>query len=52
VLGQELKTLIEEPQDAGYKSVSWDAADLGSGIYFYKLTAGSFIDVKKMVLIR
>ncbi|MDI6765293.1 MAG: T9SS type A sorting domain-containing protein [Bacteroidota bacterium] len=52
VLGQEVVTLVDEFQDAGYKSVEWDASGMGSGIYFYKLTAGKYISIKKMILIR
>lgn len=39
-------------QEAGYKSASFDASDYPSGVYFYKLQAGSFIAVKKMLLMK
>ncbi|MBI4810604.1 MAG: T9SS type A sorting domain-containing protein, partial [Ignavibacteriales bacterium] len=52
VLGQEVTTLVDEMQEAGYKSVEWDASGVSSGIYFYKLTAGNYISIKKMILIR
>jgi hypothetical protein len=56
LLGQEVETLVNEEQDAGYKSVEWDASYYPSGVYFYKLTADangkSFVDVKKVVLLR
>jgi len=45
-------TLVDEVQTAGYKSVRWDARSLSSGIYFYRLKAGDFVQTKKMVLIR
>lgn len=51
VLGQVVQTLVEEVQDAGHKSVVWHA-DVPSGIYFYRLTAGSFTDMKKALIIR
>lgn len=52
MLGQEVRTLVDEQQEAGYKSVQFDAADLPSGVYTYRLTAGTFVDVKKMLLIK
>ncbi|MDI6766091.1 MAG: T9SS type A sorting domain-containing protein [Bacteroidota bacterium] len=50
VLGREVITLVDEYQDAGYKSIVLNAAELPSGVYFYRLQAGSFTDVKKMLL--
>jgi hypothetical protein len=52
ILGQEVRTLVNETQQAGYRSVSFNAGNLPSGMYFYRLTAGSFNDVKKMVLLK
>ncbi|MEK7263746.1 MAG: T9SS type A sorting domain-containing protein [Bacteroidota bacterium] len=53
VLGREVATLINnEKKDAGKYSVQFDATNLPSGIYIYKLTAGSFTDMKKMVLMK
>jgi serine protease AprX len=50
--GGEIRTLVDRQQDAGYYSVQVDASNLPSGIYFYRLTAGSFREVKKMVLMK
>jgi hypothetical protein len=50
LLGQKVGTLVDEYQQAGQKTVNWEAKDLSSGIYFYKLTAGDFTATKKMVL--
>jgi len=52
VLGTEVATLVNEEKPAGNYNVSFDASLLSSGIYFYKLLAGSFIDSKKMILIK
>jgi PKD repeat protein len=57
ILGQTVATLLDEAQDAGYRQVVWhgksDAGEsLPSGIYFYRLTAGSFTSVKKMMMLR
>ncbi|MBI5463574.1 MAG: T9SS type A sorting domain-containing protein, partial [Ignavibacteriales bacterium] len=55
VLGEAVRTLLSETQAAGYKSVVWDGrGDAGlsvsSGIYFYRLKAGEFVQVRKMLL--
>jgi photosystem II stability/assembly factor-like uncharacterized protein len=52
VLGNEVATLVNEEKTAGSFEVNFNAADLSSGIYFYKLQAGNFIDTKKMILLR
>ncbi|MFI5253653.1 MAG: T9SS type A sorting domain-containing protein [Bacteroidota bacterium] len=52
LLGQEIRILVDESEQPGYRTVQFDASNLPSGIYFYRITAGAFTDVKKMVLIR
>ena len=57
LLGQPVKTLFEGEQTAGNYSVVWDGSDeygepVSSGIYFYRMTAGTFIETKKMLLIK
>jgi flagellar hook assembly protein FlgD len=52
LLGQKVVTLINERQKAGYHRIEWDASGFASGIYCYKIEAGEFQDVKKMILIR
>ncbi len=52
VLGNEVATLVNGKKPAGSYEVEFDASKLSSGIYFYRLYAGSFIETKKMVLLR
>ena len=52
VLGNEVATLVNEEKSAGRYEVNFNAVGLSSGIYFYKLQAGSFIETKKMVLLK
>ena len=57
MLGREVKTLINLTQDAGYKSVIWNATNnfgkpVSAGIYLYQIQAGEYISTKKMVLLK
>jgi Predicted extracellular nuclease len=52
VLGREVRTLLNEEKHAGSYSVSFDLRNLSSGIYFYRLQSGSFVDTKKMILMK
>jgi len=57
MLGREVKTLINQTQDAGYKSIIWDATNdygkpVSAGIYLYQIQAGEYISTKKMVLLK
>ncbi|GBD87947.1 ser-Thr-rich glycosyl-phosphatidyl-inositol-anchored membrane family protein [bacterium BMS3Abin03] len=52
ILGNEVATLVNEEKPAGTYEVEFDAVDLTSAIYFYQLKAGSFIQTKKMILIK
>jgi len=52
VMGREVAQLINETQNAGTHRYNFNASALSSGIYFYKLTAGDFISVKKMTLLK
>ena len=51
-LGEELATLINEYKPTGKYEVEFSAVDLPSGVYFYQLKAGDFIDTKKMLLLK
>ena len=52
VLGNEMKTLVNETKSAGNYKVSFNAADLPSGVYFYKLIADNFVSTKKLMLMK
>lgn len=52
ILGREIKTLINKPMQPGEYEVEFDATDLPSGVYFYRLTSGVFNQTRKMVLLR
>ena len=52
VVGKEIMTLINEVKPVGSYTVSLEANDLTSGIYFYKLQSGKFIESKKMILLK
>ncbi len=52
VLGNEIAEPVNEEKPAGSYTVSFDGSDLSSGVYFYELRAGSFVQVRKMVLMR
>ena len=50
--GEEVARLIDGRQQAGYHHVMWDASNMASGIYFYSLQAGDFVQTRKMVLLK
>jgi hypothetical protein len=57
ILGQKVRALVDEDQEAGEKSVNWDGKDdlgkeVATGIYFYHIKAGDFSTVKKMILLK
>jgi hypothetical protein len=52
VLGQSVSTLVNEQQRAGTYGVTFDASQYPSGIYFYKITAGNYVNAFKMVLMK
>jgi len=52
ILGQVVTTLVDEVQDAGYKSVVWNAGNVASGVYFYRLQTAGFTQTHKMLLTR
>ena len=52
LLGREVATLVNEEKPAGSYEVSFDASQLSSGVYLYRLSSGSFIETKKMILMK
>jgi hypothetical protein len=57
MLGRQVKILVNQTQDAGYKSVVWNATNdygkpVSAGIYLYQIQAGKYISTKKMVLLK
>lgn len=50
--GREIAVLVNETLEPGSYSYKWNASQLSSGIYFYRINAGSFVQTKKMVLIK
>jgi len=52
ILGQEVATLLNEVKQAGTYTVDWSAEGMSSGVYFYTLQAGSFVETRKLVLLR
>jgi hypothetical protein len=57
MLGRQVRTLVNQTQDAGFKSVLWNAIDsfgspVSAGVYLYQIQAGEFVQTKKMVLLK
>jgi hypothetical protein len=51
-LGQQVATLVQGDQEAGYHEVRFDASGLSSGVYFYRLQAGTYVETRKLLLLR
>jgi len=51
-LGQQVATLVQGEEEPGYHEVKFDATKLSSGVYFYRLEAGNFVQTKKLVVLR
>ncbi|MEK9138753.1 MAG: T9SS type A sorting domain-containing protein, partial [Bacteroidota bacterium] len=50
--GREVATLVNEEKPPGTYSVTWDASGFASGVYFYRLNAGNYFAVKRMLLLK
>jgi hypothetical protein len=51
-LGEEIETLVNEEKPIGTYELTWNAANLPSGVYFYQLKAGEFVQTNKMLLLK
>jgi flagellar hook assembly protein FlgD len=52
LLGQKVATLVNERQNAGYYQVEWNASSFASGVYYYRIKAGNFLQTHKMVYLK
>jgi hypothetical protein len=52
ISGRKVATLVDSKEQGGYRSVTWDASEVSSGVYFYKLTAGDFTQTRRMMLVK
>ncbi|MCK5277802.1 MAG: T9SS type A sorting domain-containing protein, partial [Cyclobacteriaceae bacterium] len=52
ILGEKVVQLINQEMKAGYHEYKFDASNFASGVYLYSITAGEFIEIKKMVLMK
>ena len=52
ILGSEIETLVNQEKPVGTYELSWNAANLPSGVYFYQIKAGSFVETRKMILLK
>jgi len=52
LLGREVATLVDGVEEPGNKSVTFDASNLASGMYLYRLKAGTFVETRKLMVLR
>jgi hypothetical protein len=52
ILGKKIETLLHKPMPTGYHEVEFNGQNLSSGVYMYRIEAGEWQDVKKMILLR
>lgn len=52
ILGNEIETLVNEEKSAGRHELSWNAANIPSGVYLYRLQVGNLVEVKKMIILK
>lgn len=52
IIGEEVATLVNAQKPSGNYSVKFDASNLSSGIYFYRITSGNFMATKKLIILK
>jgi len=52
MLGELISTLVNEQKKPGYYEYKFDASNLASGVYFFRIKAGDFVETKKMLLLK
>jgi hypothetical protein len=52
MLGREVSVLVNEKRDTGVHEVKFNGTNLASGVYFYRLQAGNFVQARKLLLLR
>ena len=52
ILGREVSVLVNDRRDAGVYEEKFDGSNLASGVYFYRLQAGDFVQTKKLLILR
>jgi len=57
IVGQEIRTLVNDQQNAGFNSIVWNGKDrfgrrVGTGVYFYRISSEGFIKTRKMILLK
>ena len=52
ILGNLVTTLVDQDMDAGYHNITWNASNIASGVYFYRIMSGNFVSTKKLILMK
>ena len=52
ILGNLVATLVDQQMEAGYHSINWNAGNLASGVYIYRIISGNYVSTKKLMLLK